>query len=52
MPPEYFAILSTSAQNSSALMKDYAGVSGGMDLFGIRSMFVSPSTTTITSDFQ
>jgi len=32
MPPEYLAILSTSAQNSSALMKDYAGVSGGMDL--------------------
>jgi hypothetical protein len=51
MPPEYLAILSTSAQNSSALMKDYAGVSGGMDLFGIRAMFVSPSTTSITSDF-
>lgn len=51
MPPEYLAILSTSAQNSSALMQNYAGVSGGMDLFGIRAMFVSPSTTTITSDF-
>ena len=51
MPPEYFAILSTSAQNSSALMQDYAGVSGGMDLFGIRAMFVSPSASTITSDF-
>ncbi len=51
MPPEYLAILSTSAQNSSALMQDYAGVSGGMDLFGIRAMFVSPSTNSITSDF-
>jgi hypothetical protein len=51
MPPEYLAILSTSAQNSSALMQDYAGVSGGMDLFGIRAMFVSPSATSITSDF-
>ncbi len=51
MPPEYVAILSSSAQNSSALMQDYAGVSGGMDLFGIRAMFVSPSTNSIISDF-
>ncbi len=51
MPPEYFAILSTSSQNSSALMQNYAGVSGGMDLFGIRAMFVSPTANSMTSDF-
>ncbi len=51
LPSEYLAILSTSAQNSSALMQNYAGVSGGMDLFGIRAMFVSPLTNSITSDF-
>lgn len=50
-PPEYFEALATDAQNATTQISSYNGMPGGMDLFGIRSMFVSSSAPSISSDF-
>lgn len=49
-PPEASLMVTTEAQNfSSGIASDLGG--GGMDLFGIRGMWVSPNSPSLTSDY-